>query len=153
MACASGALPLVSALLKAGADPNICDRTEASCVAMASSAGHAHVLRKLPGPNFGEKKAVLTDVCANSRFSPAVFHASRRSNWNSWFHDKSGKHQQPAMPHTGVSILKKAHILHWQRGLWVTSTDSTANNAMLYWFHPSAWGFLNTRLSKCPPTM
>eukprot|EP00434_Breviolum_minutum_P034767 symbB.v1.2.030778.t1/scaffold3506.1/size55141/1 len=47
MACASGALPLVSALLKAGADPNICDRTGASCVAMASSAGHAHVLQKL----------------------------------------------------------------------------------------------------------
>eukprot|EP00435_Cladocopium_sp_Y103_P074988 s114_g52.t2 len=47
MACACGALPLVSALLKAGADPNLCDRTGASCVAMASSAGHAHVLQKL----------------------------------------------------------------------------------------------------------
>lgn len=49
MACATGALPLVVALLKAGADPNLRDRTGASCVAMASSAGHAHVLQKFPG--------------------------------------------------------------------------------------------------------
>lgn len=47
MACACGALPLVSALLKAGANPNLCDRTGASCVAMAASAGHTHVLQKL----------------------------------------------------------------------------------------------------------
>lgn len=82
MACASGALPLVSALLKAGADPNICDRTGASCVAMASSAGHAHVLQKLPGPSFGQKKSSadwffhifsILDLLA-------VFHESGRSN-------------------------------------------------------------------------
>ena len=82
MACASGALPLVSALLKAGADPNICDRTGASCVAMASSAGHAHVLQKLPGPSFGQKKSSADWFF--HKFSIldllAVFHASGRSN-------------------------------------------------------------------------
>ncbi|CAJ1343600.1 unnamed protein product [Effrenium voratum] len=47
IACGSGALPLVQALLKAGADPNLRDRTGASCVALCCAAGHAHVLQKL----------------------------------------------------------------------------------------------------------
>ncbi|CAK9105380.1 unnamed protein product, partial [Durusdinium trenchii] len=47
IASASGALPLVVALLKAGADCNRCDRTGASAVALAAAAGHAHVLEKL----------------------------------------------------------------------------------------------------------
>ena len=46
IACAAGTLPLVMALLKAGADANATDRTGASCVALASTAGHAHVLEK-----------------------------------------------------------------------------------------------------------
>ncbi|CAE7424094.1 FPR1 [Symbiodinium sp. CCMP2592] len=47
IACASGTLPLVIALLKAGANASARDRTGASCVALASTAGHAHVLEKL----------------------------------------------------------------------------------------------------------
>jgi len=71
MACACGALPLVSALLKAGANPNLCDRTGASCVAMAASAGHAHVLQKLLSkldlPDFiAESLQNLLNFCAFS---------------------------------------------------------------------------------------
>ncbi|CAE7567655.1 FPR1 [Symbiodinium sp. CCMP2456] len=47
IACAAGTLPLVTALLKAGANASARDRTGASCVALASTAGHAHVLEKL----------------------------------------------------------------------------------------------------------
>ena len=46
IACAAGALPLVMALLKAGANVNAVDKTGASPVALASTAGHAHVLEK-----------------------------------------------------------------------------------------------------------
>ena len=46
LACAAGALPLVTALMKQGANANATDKTGASCVALASTAGHAHVLEK-----------------------------------------------------------------------------------------------------------
>ena len=61
-----GALPLVSALLKAGANPNLCDRTGASCVAMASSAGHAHVLKRLL--ELAQDLQNLLNFCAVSLF-------------------------------------------------------------------------------------
>lgn len=47
LACTAGALPLVSALLDAGADPGLPDRTGATCTSAACVAGHAHVLRRL----------------------------------------------------------------------------------------------------------
>lgn len=47
VACAAGVLPLVAALLDAGADPNAQDRTGASCLSLGCAAGHAHVAERL----------------------------------------------------------------------------------------------------------
>lgn len=47
VACAAGALPLVSRLLERGASPSVTDSRGASCLLLACEAGHAHVARRL----------------------------------------------------------------------------------------------------------
>ena len=47
VACHAGVLPLVKALLDAGANPSATDSSGASCLLIASQAGHAHVARRL----------------------------------------------------------------------------------------------------------
>eukprot|EP00928_Gymnodinium_smaydae_P088264 TRINITY_DN72374_c0_g1_i1.p1 TRINITY_DN72374_c0_g1~~TRINITY_DN72374_c0_g1_i1.p1 ORF type:complete len:331 (+),score=38.98 TRINITY_DN72374_c0_g1_i1:60-1052(+) len=47
VACAAGNLPLVCALLDAGADPKVADSRGATCLLLACAAGHAHIARRL----------------------------------------------------------------------------------------------------------